>query len=175
MKFNYKHLNNEIRSLIKTEIEAAIERKTLYYSKQFNPDGHEAWPGLLMQAALEHDEHWLGYHLDDHGFFKNAVYRKTPSGGYTIVKVPSDAAQKLADCEFNRYYMIAVCRLAINQGKQITIVRAKQRGEQRPDSVILEGKRLDPGSLISEISPLPSFPPHDLCKPNSGLSIEIAA
>jgi len=36
----------------------------------------------------------------------------TPSGGYTIKHVPHTASQTMADGQFNRFYILGLCRKA---------------------------------------------------------------
>lgn len=127
---------------------------------------------LLIQAATDKNEHWLAHQAEQLGFFKDEEIKRKPKGGYTVAWVPHTASETLADGEFNRYYMIAVCDDAIAHGANaVTIYRAKERAEPRPDSAELIGKALNPTTLITELRKLPSSGVHPLLKPNSGLSI----
>jgi hypothetical protein len=160
MGFTFRELDTTVRQLMVAEINNAISTGTLYYSKRFNESGIEAWSGLLLQAAQSHDEHWLAYSLEMIAAIKGYEIKAKPKGGYTQAHVPDTAAETLADAEFNRYYMCAVCRKALAEGKSfVTVYRAKFRGEPRAESQALIGSTFEPASLIEEL------------RPNSGLSV----
>lgn len=158
-----------VRQLMSEEIETATASGSLYHSKRFTTAGHGAWAGLLLEAARNHDEHWLAYQLEATGAMKGSETRAKPKGGYSIAHVPSNAEETLADGEFNRYYMCAICRKAIADGTQVRIYRAKLGATTRPESEALVGTTRDPQALLVQLR---TEVGHELTKPNSGLSIE---
>ena len=98
----------------------------------------------------------------------------TPSGGYTIKHVPHTASQTLAEGQFNRYYMLGVCRRAIDEERaEVLVYRAKEVEDPRPESEALVRSPLDPAVLAAEIRPVDSSLGHALLQPNSGLSIHL--
>lgn len=172
MGFTFRELDGAVRELMVAEVQGAINSGTLYYSKRFNETGTEAWPGLLLQAAQNHDEHWLAWSLESMVAIKGFETKAKPKGGYTTAHVPDTAAETLADAEFNRYYMCAVCRKAIAEGRAVvTAYRAKVRGEPRAESQALIGSTFNPEELVGALRQKPSGEPHPLLQPNSGLSI----
>ena len=173
MTFDFKNLDAETRKLMFDEINDARTQGRLYYSKRFNEEGKEAWAGLAMQASQTYNEGWLAYELEALRCFKNFEYKNTPSGGYTSAHVPDRAAETLADVEFNRYYMIALCRRAIANKKNVVVYRAKKRDDPRPESEALIGQELDPSQLIDQLRALPVRDGHPLVQPNSGLSLHL--
>jgi hypothetical protein len=169
MPFAFRELDARLRELMVVEVHSATADGTLYHSKRFNPVGRTGWAGWLVAAAANHDEHWLAWQLEQSVAMREFETRSKPTGGYTTAHVPTTAAETLADGEFNRYYMCAVCRKAIADGKQVvTVYRAKHGATTRPESDALIGATYDPHLLVIELR---ANPAHELTKPNSGLSV----
>jgi hypothetical protein len=172
MPFLYRHLDSATRRFMLEEIETARPNKNLYYSKRFTPAGDAAWPDLLLEAARDHDEHWLAWSIEARGLMKGLEGSRTPSGGYTIKHVPHTAAETLADGQFNRYYILGLCRRAVAEGRaEVVVYRAKPVSNPRAESEALVGRRFNPSTLIDSIRPVQSSLKHELLKPNSGLSV----
>jgi hypothetical protein len=170
--FEFKNLTPAVRARMVAEIRLADAENRLYRSKRFEPVGEQGWMDILIQAATEQNEHWLAHQAEQLGFFKDEEIKRKPKGGYTVAWVPHTASETLSDCEFNRYYMIAVCQEAASRVRNtVTVYRAKQRGEPRPESQALVGTSYEPNALILELQKPPSGRPHPLLQPNSGLSI----
>jgi hypothetical protein len=172
-KFKYKKLDERTRVLMCEEINAAEESNNLYFSTRFNENGRLIWVDLLRKAAQEHDEHWLAYQLEILGAMKNLETKAIPKGGYTIAHVPNRAMETFADGQFNRFYMAAICRRALEDGmSSVVIYRAKQRIEPRSESQLLEGNSRVAEVLLQELRSKDLSLKCDLLKPNSGLSID---
>jgi hypothetical protein len=155
------------------EIKRADKSDNIYNSSRFNDIGTHGWVSWLMTAAEKHDEHWLAYQLEATGAMKHLETKAKPKGGYAIAHVPDIAAETMADGQFNRFYMAAICRCAIEDGKkEVRVYRAKHRGEPRPESIAMEGTLRDPNALLNEMRIKDLSLKCDLLKPNSGLSIE---
>jgi len=174
MNFNYYHLDERTRAFMIEEIKNAQKTNNLYFSKRFNSKGNMRWPELIVESAVSHDEHWLAYMVEAEGLMKDYETASKPTGGYTTKHVPSTAAETLADGQFNRFYIIGVCRRAIMDGKtQVTVYRAKERAEQRSESNALVKKTMDAEKLIKELRSVQTSLGHELLKPNSGLSVKM--
>lgn len=172
-KFKFNKLDVRTRTLMCEEIAAAEKSNNIYSSTRFNDTGRENWVGLLKKAAQEYDEHWLAYQLESIGAMKDLETKSKPKGGYTIAHVPDRATETLADGQFNRFYMAAICRRAHEDGNTcVKIYRAKQRVETRPESRLLEGKSRELSGLLNELRNKEQSFKCDLLKPNSGLSID---
>ncbi len=172
MSFNFRNLDNKTRRFMVEEVELAGKTGNLYYSKRFNEDGTSRWPELLQEAVANHTEHWLAYMIDEEGLMKESEHAHTPSGKYTTKHVPHTASETLAEGQFNRFYILGVCRRATETEKnQVIVYRAKERADHRPESNVLIGTAFSPASLITEIRPVQSSLGHKLLQPNSGLSI----
>jgi len=74
--------------------------------------------------------------------------------------------------QFNRYYMIAVCRYAVQVGKEkITVYRAQGSIVPRRESESLIGSSINARKLADELIDLDKSFRSALLKPNSGLSV----
>jgi len=172
-KFKFNKLDTRTRGLMCEEITIAEKSNNIYESTRFNETGRRIWTELLRKAALEHDEHWLAYQLELVGAMKDLETKAKPKGGYTITHVPDIATEILADGQFNRFYMGAICRRALEDGKpNVLIYRAKQRVDPRPESITLEGKFREAKALLQELRIKELSLKCDLLKPNSGLSVD---
>ena len=172
-QFNFTKLDERTRLLIIEEIRRAENSSNIYFSTRFNDAGTKGWITWLSAAAQEHDEHWLAYQLEAFGAMKHLEERAMPKGGYTTAHVPDTAAETMAEGQFNRFYMAAICRRAIEDGvPNVKVYRAKRRGEPRPESRALEGTSRNASSLLEELRNKNSSLKCDLLKPNTGLSIE---
>lgn len=172
-KFNFTKFDARTRALMIDEIKRADKSEQLYFSKRFNDIGTSGWLTWLTSAAEQHDEHWLAYQLEANGAMKHLETRARQKGGYTVAHVPDTAAETIAEGQFNRFYMAAICRRAIEDGKEsVRIYRAKHRGEPRPESRALEGTSQNTNKLLKELRSKDLSLRSDLHKPNSGLSID---
>lgn len=174
MKFDFKDLDDATRALMKEEIDLATSNSEVYFSARFNSIGNDNWISWLTEAAQSHDEHWLAYQIEASGGMKDFEGRAKPTGGYTVAHVPHTAAETMAEGQFNRFYIAAVCRRAIDSGqKDVTVYRARQRGEPRPESRALEGTTMDAQSLLDQVRSKNQSFRCELLKPNSGLSVHL--
>ena len=172
-KFKFTKLDARTRTLMLEEISRAQQSNELYYSTRFNEAGRRDWTNWLQTAATQHDEHWLAYQIEAAGAMKHLETRTKPKGGYTIAHVPDTAAETMAEGQFNRFYMAAICRRALEDNmRSVRVYRAKQRGEPRSESRALEGTLRTADSLLKELRNKELSLKCDLLKPNSGLSID---
>lgn len=104
---------------------------------------------------------------------KHLETRAKPKGGYTVAHVPETAAETLAEGQFNRFYIAAICRRAIEDGQSsVRVYRAKQTDNPRPESRALEGTMRNASALLGEVWNKDQLLKCDLLKPNSGLSVD---
>jgi hypothetical protein len=172
-KFFFKKLDARTRSLMAEEISSAQKSGQLYYSKRFTQVGTDAWPTWLLGAAKGFDEHWLAVQIEAANAMDRLETRSKPKGGYTVAHVPDTAAKTLAENQFNRFYIAAICRRAIEDGHPfVHVYRAKQSDSSRPESVALEGTARDAASLLADVRSKDLTLKCDLLKPNSGLSVD---
>lgn len=170
-QFEFTKLDVRTRNLMVEEILLAKDSDNLYYSARFNDHGNENWPDWLLSAAKGHDEQWLEHQLEAESSMKQFETKAKRKGGYTQAHVPETAAETFADVQFNRFYIAAICRRAMEDGKSaVRIYRARQRGKPRLESRALEGTLRDATSLLRQVRSRQGSLDCDLLKPNSGLS-----
>jgi len=175
-KFQFTKLDASTRGLMTEEIQKAQAANQLYFSTRFTNSGHTRWPEWLLEAARGHDEHWLAYQLEAAVAMQPPKTKPKPTGGYTVAHVPDTAAETMAEGQFNRFYIAAICRRAIADSQEtVTIYRAKHRGEPRQESRALEGTTRSAKQLLAEVRSKDQSLKCDLLKPNSGLSIDTKA
>jgi len=175
MAFNLTELDERTRQLMGEEVAHDITGHNLYEGKHLNAQGKMAWQDLLIEAVADHDEVWLADRVNSGGYLMDTYPRRKPSGGYSQVRVPSDAAKKLAEGEFNRFYMRGICRKADENGEDmVEAYRAKQSSNPRPESEALIGTHFNAAGLLVDLRAnhedyvVFGLPPG----PNSGLSLK---
>lgn len=170
MAFNFKNLDQKTRELMLEEIALDINQGTLYYSKRFNAHGIDVYAELLKSSAIDGNEDSLAKSLNSAGCM-NSMEERGTSG--KLVKVPVNACQLLAEGEFNRYYIRALCLRALNEKNKLVVYRARASENPRPESLKLINKEMDPQDLLTDLrkniglDTLLGLPPG----PNSGLSV----
>lgn len=175
MALNLPHLDDRTRKLMMNEMDADHVAGKLYLSTRLNPLGHANYGALLKQAAQAHDDVWLAGTLRN-GHMATHETRRTPSGGLTNAKVPVTAPDTLAEGEFNRFYIRALCRRALADGvPHLVVYRAKQVEKPRTESEMRIGQTVDPQALLADlrtntfVDTVLGLPPG----PNSGLSVTL--
>ncbi len=175
MGLHYENLDDETRGLMIEEIDLDATARGLYISNYLNEAGAELWPGLLRQAAESGTDDSLARALQENRAFKNQVERRKPTGGFTMVAVPVTAAQTLSESQFNMYYMRALGRRAIAEGRHLTVYRAKAVERPRPESEQMIGAELDPQRVLDVLRATKGVEPEiGIPMPNSGLCIRLS-
>ena len=158
------------------ELKIDIAAQALYISERLTTSGKAKYPELLRLAMEMGNDTSLVTALNN-GLFNPTYLRKKPKGGYSEVKMPVNAPETLAEGEFNRFYIRALCRRAIEEGHGVLkIYRAKPVHNPRPESEILIGQTVDAHKLLQDlrtnigIETALGVPPG----PNSGLSVKLA-
>jgi hypothetical protein len=150
---------------------AELEQGTLYMGKDLSDEGEERYPGLLREAIESGDDSLLQERLSEAGVFNAMGLRQGKP-----VKVPSNAPQRLAEGEFNRFYLRGLCLRAMEEGFDSVIVyRARKSSSPRAESEALVGSSLNAEALLGDLRRNPGvdtalgLPPG----PNSGLSARL--
>jgi len=161
------------RHLMLEELQLDLLRDELWLSSRLSPRGRALWSRLFALAIEEGDAHTLARSLSREGRMLAIEGRRTRHGHKTVW-VPRTAEQTLAWGEFNRFFIRATCRRAIQLRLPFVVVhRGRPSRNPRPESEALLGLRLCPTDLLEEVRKAPgsgaSFPPG----PNSGLSIRL--
>jgi hypothetical protein len=124
------------------------------------------------------DEVWFAEQLRLNDCFNATFQRKNPKGGFITVRMPFNAAETLAEGEFNRFYIRGLCRRALETGiSQLIIYRAKPVENPRSESELRIGATLEAAELLQDlraniaVETCLGMPPG----PNSGLCVKLAA
>jgi hypothetical protein len=172
--FNFENLDETTRAAMLEAIDEAERSNNIYYSTRFNEAGNRQWLPLLRQAAQEHNEHWLAYQLEANGLMKGFEGAHKPSGGYTIKHVPHTAAETMAQGQFNRFYILGLCKRARAEGiSDLVVYRAQESADPRLESETLIGARLSVDEIESQLKETRASFKSQLVKPNSGISVKL--
>ena len=140
---NLIDLDDTIRSYMRAEIHHDINSadRSLYLSGRLSERGRRDYPRLLLEAAASGTPESLRAELDKLGRLN--TYEQN-----TAKRVPVNAAATLAEGEFNRFYIRAVCLRAIEDGSnKVRAYRAKRVSVPRGESERLVGKEFDAACL----------------------------
>jgi hypothetical protein len=176
MGLQYLNLDSATRKLMVAEIDRDIAAGTLYISENLNQHGVISYPQLLTAAASAGTDDSLAIEirplLNSH-----EKPRRLKSGGFTKPPIMrSNAHEMLAEGEFNRFYIRAVCFRALqNNATTVEIYRAKTVEHPRTESIAKIGTRIDAQGVLNDLRAHPGvdtalgLPPG----PNSGLSAKL--
>lgn len=147
-----------------------------YVSPRLRPEAWDEWLTIFEEGIRNHNDDWIAEETNRRSLLKTHEERKKPKGGITIAKVPHNAAQQLAEGEFNRFYLRGICARALDEGKsQIQIYRGKEVSKPRTESELKIGELIDAHELLSDLRSS-DFVDNALklpAGPNSGLTAEI--
>jgi hypothetical protein len=176
MALYLEHLDERTRRLMLEEMEHDIAHNKLHISPVLSGQGQRDYPNLLREAIESGNEETLAKSLQAQRRIAKSQPRRKPKDGYTIATVPATAAETLAEGEFNRYYIRALCRRALEDNvKELIIYRAKPVAQARPESEALIETTIDPAALLEDLRNHPGertelgVPPG----PNSGVSVRL--
>lgn len=175
MAFYFENLDEKTRKYMLEELEYDNQNHNLYISTRLNNYGINLYPKTLAKAASSGNEVTFASDINQ-GYLNLTEQRKSRKGGYTTAKVPSNAHELLAEGEFNRLYVRALCRRAIDENLILEVYRAKPVNNPRSESQAKIGQLVDPNTLLHDlrtnigIDTALGIP----AGPNSGLSVKIS-
>lgn len=151
MSLNYLNLDERTRELMLEEVNFDEERNNLYLSTRLSAQGLSIYPNLLKEAIKNGNDGTLEAALKGLGIFNPTFPRKNPKGGMSNVKMPTNAAQMLAEGEFNRFYIRGLCLRALEKGiSEVVGYRAKDVRVPRPESIGIIGKTFDAQKVLED-------------------------
>jgi hypothetical protein len=178
MAMQFLNLDPIVRLLMVEELALDTSLAKLYQGKRLTPYGLQDWPTALRTAFEVGNEVWLANWLGQTGRLE-LTESYTRNGITRSRNVPISAATTFAEGEFNRFYIRAVCRQAINlRTGTATAYRARFSENPRPESIQIEGKQFDAESVLLDlrentssdgVSTALGLPPG----PNSGMSVRL--
>lgn len=158
------------RILMLNEMTGDLAAGKLYISDRLSPSGKRRYPELLKEAILKGNPASLAQAIR-----RERCLNLVEQRGYHIVSIPCNASDVLAEGEYNRYYIRALCIRAMREGKIVEIYRAKRVVKPRFESEIKIGCSIDPVKLLADLRGRPgvetalSIPGG----PGSGISVKL--
>jgi hypothetical protein len=173
---NLVNLDQRTRALMLEEVDHDLQNGTMYVSPRLSNTGLQNYVALLNEAFHAFDAAWLAEQLRNLGRMRRTEQKVNPRGGYVTARISSQAAEGLADDEFNRFYIRALCRRAIADDiPALVVYRARPVKHPRPTSEKKVGNLVDPRELLDGLRARPGMRPAMGLPPgpNSGLSVRL--
>jgi hypothetical protein len=167
--FDFENLNEKTRALMLRELDRDTALGILFFDNRLKEDSQDRYFDLLRKA--------LEYGTPEafsEAILGELLLKKTEArdlGEKQIrAKISNIAHYNIGEGEFNRYYMRAICLIAIEDGlEDVDVYRAKQVSKPRPASAgRMKAKELLDNLRTTNISVQASFP-----GPNSGRSVRL--
>jgi hypothetical protein len=173
MAMNLFNLNQDTRKLMLEEV--AHDGLALFISPRLNLVGTQMYPLLLIDAINRYDDTWLANEISQKNLL-NSIENRNTKNGIIQAKVPSNADELIAEGEFNRFYMRAICVYAINnKTTNLIVYRAKQVSNPRPESQAKIGTTVSPTALLNDLRNNVGLDTHlGLGQIGSGLSVKLS-
>lgn len=178
MALQHIDLNPIIRLLMIDELKIDISANKLYQGKRLTSFGLQDWSSALFSSFDLGSDATFETWLSQPGRLETTE-QYTSNGVLRTRKVPSTAARTFAEGEFNRFYIRAVCRQAMNTGSGIvTAYRARHSENPRPESIAVVGKQFSAQAILADlrentssdgVNTVLGLPPG----PNSGISVRL--
>jgi len=159
------------------ELEEDLTHDTCYFAKRFNDDGRSRYVLVLREALESGGPETIRDAFEPVSSKYWILETRTTTGKRSTT--PRTAARTLAEGEFNRYYMLAICRRASSEGNgSVLVVRSKPVDNPRADPLVKvnEGDILDATQVLDDLREHPGTDsrlgiPRG---PNSGLSLRFS-
>lgn len=174
MPFNFENLDERVRGLMLSEVDRDVADRTLYASVRLTSQGAAAWESMFRSACQTGDDATLAAALGAPGgpnIKSGEPNPRSPTGNDK--DVPYNAATTMAEGEFNRFYIRALCVRALEDGTNLEVYRARPSANPDTASRAKVGSSPDPAELLTDlrshqgVATALGLPPH----PNSGLSV----
>jgi hypothetical protein len=178
MALYFPNLDERTRQLMLDEMQFDLDHSQLHISPFLSGQGQMDYANLLREAIESGNDETLAKKLREHRRIARTLPRRKPkSGGYSIAATPENAAEVLAESEFNRYYIRGLARRAIEDGiGELIVYRAKPVRNPRPESEAMIESTLAAEDLLTDLRahtgdemPTLGVP----SGPNSGLSVRL--
>ena len=172
--FTFHDLDDTTREHMVNEANLRGAHVTEYFGRRLTERGRADWPDLLRETIRSGTPESLAAALRVSGRLKarEMSHRK----GVPYEKdVPSNAAELLAEGEFNRYYCRALCLRAIAENRSLTVYRGRHSDNPRPESEAWIDRQVDPNALLEDLREnTGGEPAMGLPSVNSGLTVRLS-
>ena len=177
MPFIFENLDARTRGLMAAEVDhdCAISSAHLNPSSRLTLHGETQWEKLLRAAIDSGDEMSLTNELGLPGGLHISGLESKPSKTGKPIRVRHDAGAVLAQSEFNRLYIRALCVRALQDRVEVEVYRARYSNSPDLASEQKIGHKPVPDELLQDlrssigVATALGLPSH----PNSGLSIRV--
>jgi hypothetical protein len=151
MGLHYRDLDQKTRALMLDEFRNDEVAGRLYLSERLTPHGRARWRAVLKEALVAGDDETLGAMLRAEQVLE--VWEVAHRNGRPYRKsVPQNAAETLAEGEFNRFYCRAICLRALSESAGLVeVYRAKVVTQPRSKSERLVGTHIDAQRLLDDL------------------------
>lgn len=147
----FRDLTPEVRVLMREEFKRDGEEPSDLWRLRLTSRGERDFARLMREAISHGDSNSLAEALELYGRLKEREYAHRGSLAYEK-KAPSNAARLLAEGEFNRLYIRAVCLRALELGKtHVFVYRARPSAHPRPESEEKIGHPIDAKALLEDL------------------------
>lgn len=171
------NLDTTTRFYMLDEVMLDGKQNRIYLSPRLNEYGRLRYPELLMQNIQNEQGSALTLALDlEEMCLKPCEIRVSAKGDIIPAAVPGNAAETLAEGEFNRYYIRALCRRVLEHTPgRLRVYRARYSRHPRMETEEKIGMYVEPIMLLADLRNSIGL---ETCLgipagPNSGLSVEI--
>jgi hypothetical protein len=148
----YEDLDGETRKYMVEEIDMDVASDKIYRSSYLSQRAQGNWPDMIRHAAEQGNDDTLATELRRPGILNSTTTRHTAKGRVIIAKVPYNAAEVMAEGEFNRFFVRGLCRRAIaNSIERLQVYRAKPVAIPRPESEARIGHLIDPKAVLIDL------------------------
>src|SRR5229473_3202736 len=139
MGLHYANLDDNTRQCMLVESQLGNH----YISPRLTEAGQARWQEILEEAMRLHNDDWLAGQLLSQGLVRSEELY-TRSGVTRQRRVnQAQAAQQLAEGEFNRYYLRGLCLRSKSSGvSELIVYRGEQVSQPRPESEAKVGTRV---------------------------------
>src|SRR5262245_40886330 len=111
MSFNFPDLDSRTREFMLDELKQDQQNQRLYLSPRLTAIARTRWPELLERAIRSGNERTLA--ISVRPLLVAEELRHSKKGNPFMAAVPHNAYEVLGEGEFNRFYIRAICRRAI--------------------------------------------------------------
>lgn len=174
--FRLDDLDRTTRRHMRAEFFLDLDQGRVHLPERLNASGRLMFPVALEASIEKGDDVTLAESLRTGGFLREWEESHTRTGKAVPKHVPWNAADTIAEESFNRYYMRAIARRALEEGvARVEVYRAKDVQKPRPDSDAKVGTFVEARRLLEDLRAHPGdrpelgIPPG----PNSGLSVRL--